>query len=120
MKEDKEPREYLTSREACDLVGYSRPDALLRAWRAAGVQARFGAHACRGCGPSRRWHARCGAFDTTWATSLASRWGLAPQVRSPNRGYRFRPWRAVEGSGLEIRRFRHVRVFIASISGFPA
>ena len=28
---------FVTSREAADLLGYSRPDSLLRAWRAAGL-----------------------------------------------------------------------------------
>jgi hypothetical protein len=28
---------FLTSREATDLLGYSRPDCFLRAWRAAGL-----------------------------------------------------------------------------------
>ena len=28
---------YLTSRQACDRLGYSRPDSFLRAWRAAGL-----------------------------------------------------------------------------------
>ena len=28
---------FFTTREAADLLGYSRPDALLRAWRAAGL-----------------------------------------------------------------------------------
>jgi hypothetical protein len=33
---DATPR-YLTTREACDRLGYSRPDSFLRAWRAAGL-----------------------------------------------------------------------------------
>ena len=28
---------YMTTREACDRLGYSRPDSFLRAWRAAGL-----------------------------------------------------------------------------------
>ncbi len=28
---------FLTSRQACDAAGYSRPDSFLRAWRAAGL-----------------------------------------------------------------------------------
>ena len=28
---------FITSREACDEAGYSRPDSFLRAWRAAGL-----------------------------------------------------------------------------------
>jgi hypothetical protein len=28
---------YLTSRQACDAAGYSRPDSFLRAWRVAGL-----------------------------------------------------------------------------------
>ncbi len=28
---------FLTSREACDELGYSRPDSFLRAWRGAGL-----------------------------------------------------------------------------------
>ena len=29
---------FLTSRQACDEAGYSRPDSFLRAWRAAGLR----------------------------------------------------------------------------------
>ncbi len=29
--------EYLTTREACRRLGYSRPDSFLRAWRARGL-----------------------------------------------------------------------------------
>lgn len=28
---------FLTSRRACDQLGYSRPDSLLRAWRSVGL-----------------------------------------------------------------------------------
>ena len=28
---------FMTTREACDRLGYSRPDSFLRAWRAAGL-----------------------------------------------------------------------------------
>jgi excisionase family DNA binding protein len=31
---DATPQSYLTTREACDRLGYSRPDSLMRAWRA--------------------------------------------------------------------------------------
>ena len=31
------PGPFIDSREACDRAGYSRPDSLLRAWRAAGL-----------------------------------------------------------------------------------
>ena len=31
------PRSFLTSRRACDQLGYSRPDSFLRAWRTAGL-----------------------------------------------------------------------------------
>ena len=38
MKTSEErPQSYLTTREACDTAGYSRPDSFLRAWRAAGL-----------------------------------------------------------------------------------
>ena len=33
--EGPEVGQFLTSREACDRLGYSRPDSFLRAWRAA-------------------------------------------------------------------------------------
>ena len=29
---------FMTSRDACDEAGYSRPDSFLRAWRAAGFR----------------------------------------------------------------------------------
>ena len=32
-----DPPEFLTTREACELLGYSRPDSFLRAWRASGL-----------------------------------------------------------------------------------
>ena len=28
---------YMTTREACERLGYARPDSFLRAWRAAGL-----------------------------------------------------------------------------------
>ena len=31
---------FITTREACDQLGYSRPDSFLRAWRAAGLPLR--------------------------------------------------------------------------------
>ena len=31
------PTRYLTSREACHRLGYSRPDSFLRAWRTHGL-----------------------------------------------------------------------------------
>jgi hypothetical protein len=34
---DTTPQFFLTTREACDRLGYSRPDSFLRAWRAAGL-----------------------------------------------------------------------------------
>ena len=33
--EGSEVAQFLTSREACDRLGYSRPDSFLRAWKAA-------------------------------------------------------------------------------------
>ena len=31
------PDRFLTSREACDRLGYARPDSFIRAWRAASL-----------------------------------------------------------------------------------
>lgn len=31
------PQSYITSREACDRTGFSRPSSFLRSWRAAGL-----------------------------------------------------------------------------------
>jgi hypothetical protein len=37
MTTDSTTGAYLTARQACDRLGYSRPDSLLRAWRARGL-----------------------------------------------------------------------------------
>jgi hypothetical protein len=37
MTTDSNTRAYLTARQACDRLGYSRPDSPLRAWRARGL-----------------------------------------------------------------------------------
>jgi len=37
MKASDGVESFLTSREACDAAGYSRPSSFLRAWRAAGL-----------------------------------------------------------------------------------
>ena len=38
MKTDEEKTQsFLTTREACNCLGYSRPDSFMRAWRAAGL-----------------------------------------------------------------------------------
>jgi hypothetical protein len=37
VKTNDEMESFLTSRQACDAAGYSRPSSFLRAWRAAGL-----------------------------------------------------------------------------------
>ena len=37
MTTNSNTRAYLTTRQAADRLGYSRPDSLLRAWRARGL-----------------------------------------------------------------------------------
>ena len=37
MTTESNTRAYLTARQAADRLGYSRPDSLLRAWRAKGL-----------------------------------------------------------------------------------
>ena len=32
-----QPNEFISSREACDRTGYSRPDTFLNAWKRAGL-----------------------------------------------------------------------------------
>jgi excisionase family DNA binding protein len=34
---EEETQSFITTREACNRLGYSRPDSFLRAWRAAGL-----------------------------------------------------------------------------------
>jgi excisionase family DNA binding protein len=37
MTTESNTRAYLTTRQACHRLGYTRPDSLLRAWRARGL-----------------------------------------------------------------------------------
>ena len=37
MKTSDTTPSYMTTREACERLGYARPDSFLRAWRAAGM-----------------------------------------------------------------------------------